>query len=327
MLAVGCSDSGGGTVVADAGPRPDGSGSDSGTQTVRCPNSSPAPDNQEGVCCYRASNAERLDAPEFRVSAFSVASPTSLSGGVVGPLIQGAIDEERFNWIIALDVAEDGTSVSARTGYGERAEDGTLSFVDGTAPVVGKNTDVNRWNPITIEATLDGETITTPAPYDGIFNVPIIDADGTTVVVELPVRGFKLENLVMSEERSCVGRRSPGRYTTTEAQLTAFITMEDADQGVVNVPPVNETLCLLLSGAIIADGSSCADHGGSGERTYNGAPWASLPNAFCDAEGACEADTGDGSVCLGSGTAGEVPLCNAWKLTANFGAQGAEITN
>src|SRR5687768_16128203 len=96
-------DDGGGV---DAGTRSDGGGGvDSGMVVpppVPCPRSAPPPP-QMGACCWRASNAGRLNAPELRMAGLSVSAPPSLTSPIVGSLISAALDEERFNWLLRFD--------------------------------------------------------------------------------------------------------------------------------------------------------------------------------------------------------------------------------
>ncbi len=283
----------------------DTGGGDGGTVMGTCA----FPDEQMGPCCYRKSNADSLDNPTMRVAGVQITTPPSLSTIIVTTLLVDALDRELFNWLIDTEIT--GTDVTLTTGYGIKNADDSFSFTMGTAPGPG---DPNRWDPVIISGSIAGETVSAPV-LNETFTVPVLDEDGMTVTLELPLRNMTIEMATLSEERSCIGGRLPGnRWTTDDGLLTAFITVEDADAGVLDVPDagINTTLCMFtanISGE--PDGTTCA--------MVDQATWPTQPDALCDDAG-CTQDPGDGSVCDGSTT------CNAWFISAGFAAQGVDIT-
>ena len=304
---VGCGDD-------DVGATPD-----LGPVTPVCPDIAPAPDNQMGACCSRASNATRPEALELRLAALRLTAPMgTLTSPVLRGILNKSFDSERFNWLIqAMGAPTTGNGpVTIRTGYGERAPDGTFAFTMGAAPAPG---DVDRWDPITVTGTMTGETVSTPADTGpGPLTIPVFDeVNPDLLLVELPVFGLELVNAPLSEGRSCIGRRNTTSYTTADGgDLRAFIRVEDARARMVTVPPsLSATLCAVIAGSLIA--STYCDMPQSG--------WATKPNSLCSATG-CEANTaGMTNVC--DPTMGGAGGCNAWELLGEFAAQGVEITN
>jgi hypothetical protein len=314
---VGCGDDDAGTTPpVDMG----GGGTDLGPVTPVCPDDAPAPDNQMGACCSRASNASRLDAPELRLAALRLTAPMgTLTSPALRGILNDSFDGERFNWLIqAMGAPTTGNGpVTIRTGYGERAADGTFAFTMGAAPAPG---DADRWDPITVTGMMTGETVATPAHMGpGPLTIPVFDeTDPTLLVVELPVFGLELVNAPLTEDRSCIGLRTTTSYNTGEGgDLRAFIRVEDARSRMVVVPPsLSATLCAVIAGSL-TESTYCDDNPQS--------MWTAKPNSLCGATG-CEANTaGMTNICdpAISGAGG----CNAWELLGEFAAQGVEITN
>jgi hypothetical protein len=312
-FAMGCGDD---STPTDSGTAMDSStstdsgtdgGTDSGMVTANCPSGDNIPDETGlmGACCYRTTNLDRHDDPQFRVAALSISQPGTLASPIVKSAVNLAIDEERFNWLFSVTGAAADGDITLKTGFGSRNADATFSFANGDAPAPG---DVNRWDPQTIMGTLAGEVISTPA-LTGAFTVPILDADGTSVVLELPLQGFEVVSMTMSEDRSCVGTRGGRSYSTTEADLQTFITIADAQAGMVDLPPINTSLCNFIRGATSATGD-CMDE--------DPATWMFGPDARCEA-GACTEG------CTAGPDLTDAATCNAWKLLGGFAAHGVTI--
>ena len=296
----GCGDDDGDTT--DSTPPMDmgDTGTDAGPVEVLCPQNVPNPDEQMLPCCYRVSNADRLDAPEFRVTNLQISEPagTALVSPSVLNILAQAVEEERFNWLMQATVV--GNEVTVNTGYGEYDEaTGVYSFVDGVAPGPG---DPDRWNPVVIMGTLEGDTFSAP-PVPGAFAVPIFNETGDALDLELPLNSFEVISATFSDDRSCIGERVDGRQLyqnyVTGGQVRTFITVEDARISIVT-QLAGASLCNLISGAD-CDATAPAD-------------WRSPPDGFCDAGGVCDscdfAATGD---------------CNAWEIVGSFAAAGVEI--
>lgn len=301
------------TPPVDAGP-----GTDLGPVTPVCPDTAPAPANQTGACCLRASNADRPTAPELRLAALRLTAPTGspLISATVRGLLNGAFDAESFNWLIQLaDAPASGDGpATVRTGFGVRAADGTFAFTLGGAPTPG---DVNRWDPISVTGAVASESLST-APYvgSGPLTIPVFDkTDPTLLVVELPVYNLELVSAPMTDGRSCVGTRGTASYDTASGGvLRAYIRVEDAKARHVSVPPtLDTTLCALVAGSL-SNATYCDD-------PQSG--WMAKPNALCDAVTfTCHTNAaGMTDVCDPATT------CNAWELLGEFAAQGVEITN
>ena len=279
-------------------------------RTPVCPSGAPSADELTLPCCYRVSNADRLDAPEFRVTNLKITQPTSLANSTVLGILAAAVENEQFNWLMSADV--DGTDVTIRTGYGSYDEGtGTYSFAMGEAPAAGGPTD--RWDPVVIEGTLDGETFTAP-PVAGSFAVPVFnEANPELIDLELPLNNFTVLDATFSEDRTCIGTRtgtSPSRAQPSNyesgGQVRTYITVEDARAGYVTA--LSKSLCDLVSQSACVCAPDATDCVEVAEVDFE------IPlDAVCDAGGSCEACT------PGSGD------CNAWTILGSFAAAGVEI--
>ena len=270
-----------------------------------CPTGDEIPDEDGlmGACCYRVSNSDRMDAPEFRVSSLLIRSPQSLGNPIVRGALNKALDEERFNWLLSASI--DGSNIAVTTGFGQRSDGGTFAFTMDAAPMPGS---ADRWNPITAMGTLTGETAATPA-LDMPFTVPIFgepDMDGNMeLAIELPLNGFELISATFSEDRSCIGLRSGTTYDTTQGEIRTYVTIRDAMMGRVEIDPFNTSLCNFIAGMGTNEGL-CTD--------VDQSEWPVRPDSVCN-NGVC------------SGDCDEATTCNAWAITGQFAAHGVEITN
>lgn len=301
-VAFGCGDDDDDTTTTMTGEDMGGDETDMGPPPpAPCPLDAPSPEEQMPPCCWRVSNADRLDAPEFRVTNLQIEEPagSALTSGAVLNLLAQAAERETFNWLMQVTVS--GSDVTVLTGYGEyNASAGTYSFVDGVAPTDGGG-DADRWNPITIEGTIEGDTFSAPA-VPGSFTVPIFDEAGENLDTELPLTSFQVLSATLTEDRTCIGRRVNDRATfnnyTTGGEVVTYVTIEDARA--TPVEQLGTTVCNLISGRD-CDSDPIAD-------------WRVQPDGLCDADGGCaECDfeaTGD---------------CNAWRIQGGFAAAGVEI--
>jgi len=276
---------------------------------ISCPATAPGRGEMLPPCCYRVSNADRLDAPELRMAAFIISEPASLSDAVVTAVLANALDSEHFNWLLRAEIT--GTDASITTGFGVRSCPamggdscpGDSTFAFDTA---------GDYPPVTFAGSLDGETLSAPR-LDQAFTVPIFEEDGSTVLLTLPLNNMQLARALLSEDRTCVGARR-GRNYMTDGEISAFITVEAAKVGRLVVgTTLDTTLCGLIRGET-TPGVTCDDAPQS--------EWTHQPDALCEGTPAtCTQDPGDGSLCDASTT------CNAWFVQATFAAQGVEITN
>jgi len=308
LLVPGCGDSSGGPM--DSGMGDDGGGGDDASTTDFCDSvreDAPDPDGLMGECCYRASNADRLANPEFRISGVNIESPASLGNMLVGQALADSLDQELFNWLLLIEGADADGPVDITTGLGFRNADSTYRFADGDAPTDGGG-DPNRWDPVMDTGTLEGENITT-TPASETIVLPVFDEDGETVQLELPLQSLELEMANMSVDRTCIGLRERRSYDTSQGRVRTFITVEDAKMGQIDIPPISNSLCNLVAGMATSE-MACDDVPRS--------EWMFPPDALCES-GSCSANTADSEVCD--------PLsdCNAWLVVGGFSAQGVEI--
>ncbi len=294
-----------GMMMVDAGQG--GDAGDAGPTPISCPSSAPNVDQMMGPCCYLASNAGNTDMPGFRIAGLKLSAPPSLSGNLIGGAIQGYIDSELFNWLIQVQGASADGTVMVKTGYGQlNASDNSFSFC---ATGVGAPCDPTKWAPVTWNAMLASDAVTSgPAP--STVTLPIFDAaDPTTAAIELPLYSLQIDMAQMSEMRSCIGTRHGSKFDTTQAGITTYITVADAMTGHVTIAPaVDSSLCGLVAGMAASDGSDpCA--------TVDQSTWQVKPDSMCD--------TSSG-VCT-TGSCDPATTCNAWQVKGGIAAQGVMI--
>lgn len=312
VLALGCgggNETDGGVGPTDGGcPVPLALPTGTRPASVTCPTEAPSPEEQMGTCCYRRSNADQLDAPEMRLTYLRIVAPvnSTLTSQILTTILGQAMQDETFNWLFRVEGAGADGDVNIVTGFGRRQTDGTYAFSSGTGD------DPARWCPVSIPATLSGETVTS-GPIEGAVTVPIFDEAGENVQIELTLRQVAIDTSTWGEDRSCVGWKVSRPLTYQPAgQLSGFIERDAARTAMINVPPVNTTVCSAIAGEDLGDAAYC-------DRPQS--EWRIPPDSLCDASGCranrpCEADVCDPAT-----------TCNAWRIVAHFAAAGVDITN
>ena len=288
---------------------------DTGAPAFTCPTGMvmgqpiPDPTHQTLPCCYRVSQQGHESMPELRLRYLTLTAPagSALVTPIVGAVLNGSLANETFNWLVrGAGGAADGP-ITIQTGFGTRdATAGTYAF--STMPT---------YMPVTLNGTITGETVTTQ-PDPGTLTVPIFDATGTMLQLELKLHNVSVVTSTFSEHRSCIGTLAARGAFTTAATRTGYLTVADTRGSMINVDPIHAELCTLVAGHDLADPASgpyCAQPQAS---------WAVHPDSLCPATGQCMHDTGSGSVCSHDGS-GATP-CNAWQLVSDFAAVGVEIT-
>lgn len=306
LVAAGCGDDNGTDAGTDAG----GSG-DSGPPASACPTSDdvPAPEELMGACCWRHEQTDNHDAPELRLTYLELTEPAEspLSSTTLRQVLNQSMQRETFNWLFRVDGADADGDVTIVTGFGRRNADGTYDFSSGAA-----GSDPDTWCPVSIPATLTGETVTS-TELDGAITVPIFDSTGMDLQVELVLRALSIENSMWSENRSCVGTKTARPFTyTPAATLTAYIEVEPSKTQMINVPPVVTTVCAAIAGAL--DDATYCDTNAQGD-------WMVPPDSLCDASGCTQNTAGMTDACDPATT------CNAWYIVGEFAAAGVDIAN
>ncbi len=316
VVAVGCGDDDGPMPMVDAGDGTMDAGpgmTDGALPPPACPPLAPPPDNQMGSCCWRASNASQLTAPELRLAGLKINNPASLGSTIIRGLLQGAFDEERFNWLVRVEgaPATGMGPIMIKTGLGFRDPAGTFAYAMNNAPMPGA---LDRWDPKSFAGTMDGETFSAPRTSE-VITLPIFsqpdDAGVTSILFELPLRNLEMLPSTLSEDRSCVGLRNPASYDTMSGHLRAYLTVADTSAARLDVSSIHATICMLIAGMSSMMGN-CSDYPQSG--------WMVKPDSLCDAAG-CISNRATPGTCMPDTT------CNAWELNADFAAQGVSITN
>ena len=210
VAAAGCDDGGG----TDAGGTDAGVAGDSGPPPSVCPTTNvPAPEELMGACCYRHEQTDQHDAPELRLTYLELSEPLNspLSSMTLRTVLNTAMQDETFNWLFRVEGASADGDVSIVTGFGRRNTDGTYNFSAGSG-----DGDPDTWCPVTIPATLTGESVTS-SNLDGAITVPVFDDAGEMLQVELVLRALSIQDSNWSENRSCIGAHPGGVSATTAA--------------------------------------------------------------------------------------------------------------
>ncbi|MBX7195329.1 MAG: hypothetical protein K1X94_24955 [Sandaracinaceae bacterium] len=270
--------------------------------TVRCPTMDvPSPEEQMPPCCFRYSQADQQDTPEMRLRFISIDEPAAspLASTAVESVLNTALQRETFNWLFRTTGADADGAIEIATGYGTRNTDG--SYTLGSADYM----------PITLPGTITGETITTET-VAGPLDIPIFDETGAVLQIVLRLRDVQVVEANLTEMRSCIGTRR-GNSFTTGATLQGYVTVADAREGMINVPPIDSTLCSVIAGELATPAGMMP----MCDRPQS--TWTAKPDSLCDASG-CETNmTGMTDVCDPDTT------CNAWRLLAQFAAVGINI--
>lgn len=295
------------TPATDAGMT---GGDDTGGSTEdapamqRCPTAMvPSPEEQMLPCCYRHSQADQQDTPEMRLRFIQIDEPamSPIASTAVETVLNTGLQEETFNWLFRTTGAGMDGPITISTGYGVRNTDGTYTLGSAEYP------------PLMLPGMLTGETVTTETVL-GPLDIPVFDETGTVLQLVLTLRSVRVIEANMTEMRSCIGTRR-GNSFTTDASLEGFITVADAMEGSINVPPIMSTLCSVIAGEL----STPMGMMPLCERPRS--EWDAPPDSLCSDTGCMANPAGSTSVCDPQTT------CNAWRLLANFAAVGIDITD
>ena len=313
LFAIGCGNGGGtDTGPGDAGPV------DTGGGPVCNPDSGLLEPSDDAGLCLRATRCDSMPwcparvvnppmHPKFVMTKIDIQTPTSLgSGGAVGGILNGAIGDGAFFWGIDVDLTvtpnriRTGSLGMATPGAGTGFLESNFAFVMGVAPAGDAGTGANRWDPITINATVTGDSFTTEiAP---LITIPVFGTDAARMLLaELPLRNARMRDVQMGSNRNCVGLARAdfnsclARLWNTSAApmgampygvLEADLLVDDARN--VPVESLMNNLCFFVAG------TDC---------TMPMSAWAHPPDAMIN----------------GSTTP------NAWHVVANFSAVAARI--
>ncbi len=261
-----------------------------------CPMDAPNWDTMSGPCCALQSNSDRQDAPEFRMAALKLSTPSTLATQLIDNLLKDVTATQLFNWAIRLDIV--GSDVTMTTGNGIRN-----SYDVGATDDSIRFDDSGRYDIETLSGTISGDTVTMN-PIVGTFVVPIVRSDGVTEQFQLPLRDLHVKSFVMSENRTCVGTQdATDGFDYTQGQLEAYFTVEDTDAKEITLGAISKTLCGFAAGI---SASRCANADKS--------TWSAKPDAKCGTSGSCVACN-----------YAEDNTCDAWKVVGQFGLMGVEI--
>jgi len=209
-------------------------------------------DVPEGWPCTQAD----AEMPTFRLTALRISEPAQLASPVIQLILDGAINEYTFLWLVEVDIAA-GTMT---TGSGR---------TDNPSPEP-TNTDEFcsvRWNtgdhaPMeNVPVSTTGDVVSTTSPISEV-SIPVYTSDNPDeILLTLPMRQVEITGLAMDADRVLVGE-PPATGTqyaqqwTTSGALEGWIGWEDAET--VYIEDMGQTLCQLLAGGSCAGGDPTA---------------------------------------------------------------------
>lgn len=304
LALAGCPSTPSGNDAGSGGTDTGGSTEDAPAMQ-RCPTMDvPDPDNQTLPCCYRYSQADQQATPEMRLRFLQIDEPAAspLASTAVESLLNTSLQSETFNWLFRTTGADVDGPIEITTGFGVRNTDGTYTIGSADYP------------PIMLPGMIAGERVTSDV-VAGPLSIPIYDPTGTMLQIVLSLHDVQVVEANLSDTRNCIGARR-GNAFTTDATLQGYVTVADARDGNINVPPIMSTLCSVIAGEL----STPAGMMPLCDRPQS--EWTAQPDSLCMDGGSCASNAaGMTDVCDPDTT------CNAWRLVARFAAVGIDITD
>lgn len=288
-----------------------------GTPAGNCAQTNPVCTAVDSECVALVDNREE---PTFglRMSQLTITKPDILAGPTIGKIVSDAVRMNlqqchfngtgTFSWLLEFDSA----AGTVRTG-------GALPQADPTKGYCFVDTMIGAFpiQPITVAAPIAGGKFNADV---GDLIVPIfLSTDLNSTPITLPLHKAKLTNGTLSADNNCIGRYNaegldPDNLCLADennpaffngAELTAFITIEEADE--VEVEDLAQSLCVILSG----DPGSYGDGGD--------------PINHCLRD-ASDTITLKGDWCSATNSPATADCDDAFLLGAEFAASGVKIT-
>lgn len=213
--------------------------------------------------CLAMHNAH--GAPEFtlRVAHITLSAPQALKQGIVKSVFDGSTAPQQeacglhgdggFNWLLSFDMA----SGTLTTGGAKPTTNPSAgyAFVNETLTLGGASFSVS---PVVLAAPI-GPTCGVSSSAGDVL-LPFFDGTSSTTFTLFPLRSLRFKATAVTPDHDCIGSYDPTGLDPNNACLpddahpafidggafSAFIALEDAD--VIEVPVLNESLCVLLSG-------------------------------------------------------------------------------
>ena len=236
------------------------SGGSTGSGATCAPTGACAAVNSD--CLGLEDNSAKKDQIGLRVSQLTVAKPDALKAGAVKLIVDKGVYENlsdcnvngngTFSWLLEFDR----TNNKLKTG-------GAKPVTDPHAGYCFVNQTIEGFD--VASATLDATV-----GADGKFSVtmgqdlivPIFLDPQATSQVLLPLHNLVMTGATLSADNNCIGKYNGAEFSTSnsclpdategqkfftdDAQLDAYITIEEADN--VIVPQTQQSLCVLFSG-------------------------------------------------------------------------------
>jgi hypothetical protein len=243
LTAIGCDGGGNDPVV----PSDAGTSGDSGD-----------PQNTEWPCTQADAQM-----PQFRVAGISVSEP-AIFNALAGTL-EGALDGFRFIWLIEIDQS----GLTMTTGPGEPVAE--IPDVDDAAFCQASWATGENLQTATASLTKESDgALSTTEPIAQV-NFPVyVEGNPTEVLLVLPLRQLNINNLVISDEGNTIGTPESGsgdgfaaRGWSGGAELSGWISFQDAQLATIDALGTETTLCRFLCGGVEAE-TNCQNNNPTG---------------------------------------------------------------
>jgi hypothetical protein len=238
------------------------SGATESLPSTACTPQAPICGASSSVCL---ATAHAHGAPVFglRMAHITLDAPKALTQGVVKSIFEGSTrpnlaacnvsGQGTFNWLLRVDT----NAGTITVGAGKPVADPSSGYAFVNGPVQLGN-GVFPVAPATTSASLAPSCDFSTGAVDVLL--PFYgDLNGNTMTL-FPLRSLRFLDTRVTPDHDCIGAYdaaglSPANACQPDAQtpdylddgrFESFITLEDADK--VLVPPLNETLCVVLSG-------------------------------------------------------------------------------
>jgi hypothetical protein len=226
--------------------------------------------------CIALNDTCSMSSHTLRISQLSITAPKVFApGSIVGNLVANAVQLNleqcnlagggTFSWLLTIDEA----TKLLITG-GAKPESDPIQGYCYTNEMVQVGKQSVQVSPAKVGASINSKGDLDVGEIDSLPMPIYLDA-GASALVLLPLRKVKFTSVQISPERRCIGEYNadeldPANSCLAEppsvkqfdeaGSIDAFMTLEDADQ--IIIESLNQSLCVLLSGnaATFGDGGS-----------------------------------------------------------------------
>lgn len=211
------------------------------------------------------STTHAYGAPTFglRIAHIALTAPKALTQGIVKSVFDGStapnqpacnlMGSATFNWLLRFDTAAGTLTTGAAKPVSSPGA--SYAFIHETLDLAGSAFPVA---PVVLSAPLDATCDISSSAGDVLL--PFFQDAAATTFTLFPLRALRFFDTHVTPDHDCIGAYDAAHLSPADACLpddqhpafvdggsfAAFISLEDADA--VFVPPLSQSLCVLLSG-------------------------------------------------------------------------------